>query len=88
MLTTTTKDILDELRPLPVTKRGGAQTKFHPYKLDFVLHQLLTTEDEVRVVKQALVAYYRDADGIDTRELRTTLMQILNAQGGTQAAQA
>lgn len=51
MLTTTTKDILDELRPLPVTKRGGAQTKFHPYKLDFVLHQLLTTEDEVRVVK-------------------------------------
>ncbi|MGO3491319.1 MAG: hypothetical protein ACTINH_07960, partial [Lactiplantibacillus plantarum] len=70
MLTTTTNDILDQLRPLTVTKRGGAQTKFHPYKIDFVLRRLLATDDEVRVVKQALVAQYQDADDIDTRELR------------------
>ena len=42
MQTTTTNDILDQLRPLTVTK-GGAQTKFHPYKIDFVLRQLLAT---------------------------------------------
>ena len=88
MLTTTTNDILDQLRPLTVTKRGGAQTKFHPYKIDFVLRRLLATDDEVRVVKQALVAQYQDADNIDTRELRSTMMQILNAQGLTAAAKA
>lgn len=86
MLTTTTTNILDQLRDLPVVKRGGTQTKFHPYKIDFVLSQLVSDATQQAAVRQAIVDHYQGATTIETRELRPALIQIFNDLGLTEAA--
>ncbi|AVK63738.1 anaerobic ribonucleoside-triphosphate reductase [Lactobacillus sp. CBA3606] len=79
---------LDQLRELPVIKRGGTQTKFHPYKLNYVLAQLVPAEADRQAVRQALVVHYRTATAIETRELRPALIQILQDLDLTTAAKA
>ncbi|WP_338211366.1 anaerobic ribonucleoside-triphosphate reductase [Lactiplantibacillus paraxiangfangensis] len=86
MLTTSTGDILDQLRTLPVVKRGGTQTKFHPYKINFVLAQLLDDPKDQAAVKEAIVAHYQQSDQVETRELRPALIAIFNDLGLTDAA--
>lgn len=83
----TTTDVLDQLRALPVTKRGGARTKFHPYKLNFVLTKLVPNVDQRHALKQALVDHYRSATNLDTRDLRATLMALFDQFNLPQAAQ-
>ncbi|BDZ31876.1 anaerobic ribonucleoside-triphosphate reductase [Lactiplantibacillus sp. WILCCON 0030] len=88
MLTTDTTELLEQLRPLPVIKRGGTQTKFHPYKLNFVLDQLALNAAEQTAVKQALVAHYQQTTVIETRELRPALIKILTDLDLVSAAKA
>lgn len=83
---TTSTDVLDQLRALPVIKRGGTQTKFHPYKLNFIFSKLDLDADQRQSVKQALVDHYQTAASIDARDLRATLMLIFEQLGLAPAA--
>ncbi|WP_143462319.1 anaerobic ribonucleoside-triphosphate reductase [Levilactobacillus enshiensis] len=86
MMTTETSGFA-ALRTLPVTKRDGTQTKFHPYKITYVLDQLqLTTEQQAAVIRE-LAMHYQQATALTTTDLRATLIQIFQQLALTTASQ-
>ncbi len=82
------KDELELLRDIPVQKRDGEITKFHPYKLKFSLSKVLTDEDKQAEIYAVLYTHFKNQKQIETKEIHEVIVAQLRELHLDSAAQS
>ncbi|MQS53483.1 anaerobic ribonucleoside-triphosphate reductase [Companilactobacillus mishanensis] len=72
------QNLLDNLKVIPVIKRSGAETNFYPYKIDFVLNQLIDDSSIIDAIEQDIFNKYQDSFVIETTQLHDCIYALLN----------
>lgn len=82
----TIKDKLGLLRIIPVQKRNGETTKFHPYKLMFSLTKVLPDETIRTQIYEGLYNQFHDRTLIKTCDIHDAVLTQLTKYGLDEAA--
>jgi Oxygen-sensitive ribonucleoside-triphosphate reductase len=77
MLSVNKSNVLEKLVEIPVLKRCGSRTKFYPYKIDFVLNQLLSDPEMINKIEMSIVDKFQNEDLIEAVEIHTVIYHSL-----------